>query len=101
MSEADIVRARAEAAAAKHRLLGSAHELQARLSPTTLAQDAWDGIRDRSETVAVEVSHAVSKRPVVAGAAAASVAALLVRKPLGRLFGKLTGRSKNSDGDTK
>ena len=40
MSEADINRAKAEAAAAKERLLNSAQALQARLKPASLASDA-------------------------------------------------------------
>jgi hypothetical protein len=42
--------------------------------------------------------HAVRQRPVAASAAAFAVAALLTRKPIGRLIRRLRGKD-HSDGD--
>ena len=44
----DIAAARIEAERARARLMGSAHELQERLSPRTLARDAWQGAKAKS-----------------------------------------------------
>jgi hypothetical protein len=96
MSDADIAAARLQAAAARDRLIGSAHELQARLSPGTLAENAWDGLRDKSEAAAETAMETARKHPVATGAAVAGVAALIARKPMGRLFARLRGKD---DGD--
>jgi len=94
MSEADINRAKAEAAAAKERLLNSAQALQARLKPASLASDAWDKTREASESAASSAARAISNRPVAASAAAIGVAALVARKPIARLIARLRGRDQ-------
>jgi hypothetical protein len=96
MSEADIATARLQAAAARERLIGSAHELQVRLSPGTLAENAWDGLRDKGEAAAETAVETARKHPVATGAAVAGVAALIARKPIGRLIARLRGKD---DGD--
>ncbi|WP_174273182.1 hypothetical protein [Sphingomonas bacterium] len=75
MSELD--KARAEAALARKRVLATAHEVQGRLKPKRIAEDAVEGVKRKSESIAGDAVEAVKSRPVVAGAAAASVAALL------------------------
>ena len=92
MSEADIARARADVAAAREQLLGSAHALQSRLKPATLANDAWESARDVGETAAGGAARAISQRPGTATAAAFGIAALLARKPIARLFARLRGK---------
>ncbi len=93
--ERDLIRARAEAATAREKLLGTAQALQARLKPAALASDAWETVRDKSEIVAGGAVRAVSKRPAVASAAALGLVALLARKPIARLFGRV--RKDNDD----
>jgi hypothetical protein len=89
MSDAkDLARARADAANARERLLGAAQAVQARLKPASLASDAWETVRDKSEVVAEGAARAVAKRPAIASAAALGVVALLARKPIARLFGR-------------
>jgi hypothetical protein len=94
MSEADIIRDREEAAAAKERLLGSAQALQARLKPAALASDAWEKTRDAGEAAASNAAHAIRKRPVAAAAAAIGVTALVARKPIARLIAKMRGKDQ-------
>jgi hypothetical protein len=94
MSEADLDRARAEAAAARERLLNSAQALQARLKPATLANDAWEKTRDAGEAAAANAAHAIGKRPVAASAAVIGVAALVARKPIARLIARLRGKDQ-------
>lgn len=86
MSDPAVLHARAEADRARERFIGSLHALQTRLKPAALATDAWITARDAGETAASRAADAVSRRPVVAGAAAAGLAALVIRKPLARLF---------------
>lgn len=97
MSEADLIRAKADAALARERLLGSAHELQSRLKPAALASDAWESARDAGEAAATGAVRAVGKRPVAASAALIGVAALVARKPLARLFARLRGHEDDGD----
>lgn len=85
----DLARARADAAIARERLLGDAHTLQARLKPASLASNAWESVRDRGEVAAADAVEVARKRPAIAAAAAIGVVALLARKPLGRLIGRL------------
>lgn len=94
MSEADLDRARAEAAAARERLLNSAQALQSRLKPSVLASDAWEKTRDAGETAATNAVRAVGRRPVAASAAAIGLAALVARKPIARLIARLRGKDQ-------
>ena len=87
--EKDLIKARGDAATARERLLGDAHALQARLRPTSLASNAWESVRDRSEAAAQGAVEVARRRPAAAMAAAIGVAALLARKPIGRLIGRL------------
>ena len=100
MSEADIARAKADAAAAKERLLNSAQALQARLKPAALANDAWEKTRDASEAAASNAARAIGKRPVATTAAAIGVAALVARKPIARLIARLRGKDQSRSSRT-
>lgn len=72
-----LAKAKAEAAAARERLLATAQEIQGRLRPSRIAGDAVEGIKRKGEAVAETAVEAVKSRPVVASAAAAGTAALL------------------------
>lgn len=87
-SKLDLAGARAEAVAARQRLMADVHELQARLSASALANDAWDGVRDRAEAAADGAARTAAKHPVATSAAAIGLFALIARKPIARLFGR-------------
>jgi hypothetical protein len=91
MSAGEIVRARTEAGLARQRLSRTLGELQARLSPGTLASNAWEGMTDKSGELADDAVEAVKARPVVSGAALGAVLLFLARSPIksaaSRLFG--------------
>ena len=91
MSAAEIVRARKEAELARQRLTATVGELQHRLSPGTLAGNAWEGVKDKSGELADDAVEAVRARPVAAGAALGAVLLFLARSPIksaaSRLFG--------------
>lgn len=82
----EIVAARARAEAARQRLLTSAHELQARLRPATLAENAKAVVMDKGEALADTASDFARRKPAVVGGVAAAGLAFLARKPILRLF---------------
>ena len=84
MTEADpsIVAARAEVERTRARLIDTARELQERISPRTLARDAWEGAKEKGAGLAEEAVDAVRKRPVVAGGVIAALALFLGRDPI-------------------
>jgi hypothetical protein len=91
VSAAEIIKARTEAELARRRLSATAGELQRRLSPGTLAGNAWEGVKDRSGELADDAVEAVKARPIAAGAALGAVLLFLARSPIksaaSRLFG--------------
>jgi hypothetical protein len=99
MSDEQVASARLEAVAARERLLGSVHELQSRLAPRTIAEEAWDNVRERGSAIAASAAETVVERPVAAGAAAIGVAAFFARKPLTRLVCRLFRGKRDSDGE--
>ena len=87
-----LLAARAEAELARTRFTDTLGELQHRLAPSTLARNAWDGVRDKGEAVAEQTVEFALEKPAVAGAAAAAVAAFVIRRPIGRLVRRIFRR---------
>lgn len=85
----EIAAARAEAERSRARLMTTAHELQERLSPRTLAKGAWQGAKEKSADLAEDAVDAVRARPVAATGVVAAIAMFLAREPLMDLAGKL------------
>ena len=77
-----IVAARIEVARTRAALLDTARELQARLQPTTIANEVWSKAKDKGADLAEGAVDAVAKRPVAVGGVAAAIALYLARKPL-------------------
>lgn len=90
----NIAAARIEAERARARLMASAHELQDRLSPRTLARDAWQGAKAKGADMAEDAVDAVRSRPVAATGVIAALTLFLAREPLFDLAGKLVGGAK-------
>jgi len=84
MTKADsaIVEARANVERTRARLIDTARELQERISPRTLARDAWDSAKERGAGLAEDAVDAVRKRPMVAGGVIAALALFLGRDPI-------------------
>lgn len=74
--------ARIEVERTRARLMGSAHGLQNRLSPRTLARGAWEGAKDKGADLAEDAVDAVRARPLAAGGAVAALTMFLAREPL-------------------
>lgn len=94
MSEsAEVAAARAEVNLRRARLIATAHELQLRTSPKTLARGAWEGVKEKGAGLAEEAVDAVAKRPMAIGAVATAVALFVARGPLIELAGRLIDRA--------
>ena len=87
----EIAAARIEAERTRARLMETARELQERLSPGTLAQNAWAGAKSKGADLAEEAVDAVRRRPAIAGGVVAALALFLAREPLIDMAGKLAG----------
>lgn len=91
----EVTAARIEAGRARARLVGTAQDLQTRLSPKLLAQNAWEGAKDKGADLAEDAVDAVKKRPLAATGIVAAIAMFLAREPLKDLAGKLVGGGKD------
>ncbi len=90
-----IAAARIEAERSRARLMETARELQERLSPGTLAQNAWEGAKSKGADLAEDAVDAVRRRPAIAGGVVAAIALFLAREPLIDMAGKLAGEVKS------
>lgn len=84
-----VAAARMEAERRRARLLAKAHELHERLSPKTLARDAWQGAKEKGADLAEDAVDAVRARPFAATGVVAAITLFLAREPLIDLAGKL------------
>jgi hypothetical protein len=82
MSATEIIRARTEAELARQRLAHTLGELQTRLRPGNLANNAWEGVKDKSGELADDAVEAVKARPVAAGALLGACLLFLARSPI-------------------
>jgi hypothetical protein len=77
-----IAAARIEAERARAELLETAREIQARLQPKVLANEAWEKAKMKGADLAEDAVDAVAKRPVAVGGAVAALAMFFAREPL-------------------
>lgn len=95
-----VQNARERAALARHRMMERLQELQHRIAPRTLAQDAWEGAKSKGADLAEDAVDAVRARPLAATGIAAAVGIFLAREPLRDLASKLwNGKSKSVSDD--
>ena len=88
----EVTAARIEAERSRARLMATAHELQERLNPKTMARDALQGAKEKGADLAEDAVDAVRTHPRAAGGLVAALALFLARQPLIGLAGKLVGR---------
>lgn len=84
-----IAQARQQVQRSRAQLMQSAHELQDRLSPKTLARGAWDGAKEKGAELAEDAVDAVKARPMAATGVVAAIVTFLAREPLMDLAGQL------------
>jgi ElaB/YqjD/DUF883 family membrane-anchored ribosome-binding protein len=97
----EIIAARAEVDRSRSRLMSTAHELQDRLSPKTLARNTWQGAKEKGADLAENTVDAVRARPLAATGVVAAITMLLAREPLIGLAGKVVGRGKKKASSRK
>jgi hypothetical protein len=90
----EVTAAKLEAERARAQLMSTAQRLQARISPGTLASNAWQDAKHKGADLAENAVDAVRKRPVAATSAVAAIALFLAREPLMGLAGKVTDAAK-------
>lgn len=95
MAERELIAARARVEASRVDFLATVEQLQHRLKPSTLAGDAWHGMKEKSSEFSGKGMHAVAERPAAAGGALVAVLLFLLRGPLaGILTRAFTGRRR-------
>ena len=77
-----VAAARIEAERARAKLMGTAHELQDRLSPKTLTRDAWEGAKTKGADLVEDAVDAVKSRPLTTTGIVAAITMFLAREPL-------------------
>jgi hypothetical protein len=87
----DIAAARLDVERSRARLMGTAQELQERLSPKTLAKGAWQGAKEKGADMAEDAVDAVRARPIAATGVVAAITMFLAREPLWELATKIAG----------
>lgn len=98
-----------QAEQARKRLTATVGALQYRLKPGTLAEHAWEEVRDKSSEIADDAFHtvngiadgtfhAIKERPVAASGIAAGILIFLARAPLLRAASRLFSSSREDEG---
>jgi hypothetical protein len=82
----EIVDAKRSAAAARARIDTDVAALQARLNPRTLAQDAMDTVRGRTDKLTDTAVDTARKRPAAAALAGSAIALIVLRKPIRGIY---------------
>ena len=77
-----VAAARIEVERTRAALLETAHELQQRLQPRTLAGEAWEKAKSKGADLAEDAVDAVKKRPVAVGGVVAALTMFLAREPI-------------------
>ena len=85
----EVAAARIEAARLRGEVMDSAQRLQARLSPSTLARQTWQGAKEKGADLAEKSVDAVRSRPVATGSVVAAIALFIAREPLKDLADKV------------
>jgi ElaB/YqjD/DUF883 family membrane-anchored ribosome-binding protein len=92
----DLDAAKADARVARARLFGTVQEIQARMTPANLLDEAMSAARARSTEMVENAGRAARDRPATVAATVAGIGLLLARKPLLRLAGKLLRRGEET-----
>jgi hypothetical protein len=100
MSAEEIRRAKLAAEQARARFAATAAELQARLRPGTLANNAWEGVKDKGSELADDAVQAVKGRPRTVSAVLAVFTLFLAREPIRSAIGRLFRDDEDENGVT-
>lgn len=92
MSLDEISRAKRDAIRARARFEATLGATQSRLHPTSLAEEAWGGVKEKGVEVADNAVQAVKSRPATVSLTLGAVALFLARGPLKRAVTHLISR---------
>lgn len=98
MNAEAIEAAKREAEAARHRLDTTMVALQQRLHPKALANEAWDGVKEKSNDLAEGALDVVKQRPGTVSLALGAAILVLARKPIRRAVGRAFSNGDDDDG---
>ena len=101
MSPAGISDAKRSAMRAKDRFDRTLAAVQHRLSPGNLAEEAWDGVKDKGAGMAEGALEAVKSRPKTVSLALGAFALFLARAPLKRAVTRLISGDGYEDGNDR
>ena len=96
---AEVTEARRAALQAKDRFDRTLAAVQHRLSPGNLAEEAWDGVKDKGADLAEGALEAVKSRPKAVSLALGAFALFLARAPLKRAVTRLVSGNGDEDGN--
>jgi hypothetical protein len=85
----EVVAARIAAERARGQLMDTARELQVRLNPGTIANNAWADAKTKGADMAGQAVGAVKQRPGLAGAVVGALTLFMAREPLMEMAGDL------------
>ncbi len=97
--EADLALARLRAELARKRLLGTLGDIRDRLNPRTLAEEAWESVRERGGEAAAEMVRTVREKPGRSAAIAGAIALFMARRPIARGVMSLLNRGNEDETD--
>ena len=85
IDEVDVAQSQVDAA--RGRLMATIEEIQQRIAPSTLMDEAIEQVKTRSADLANSAGQVVRERPATVAATVAGLGLLVAAKPLSRLFG--------------
>ena len=85
INDVDVAQSRVDSA--RGRLMATIEQIQQRVAPSTLMDEAIEQVKTRSTELAQSAGKVVRERPATVAATAAGIGLLLAAKPLSRLFG--------------
>lgn len=98
--ELALERAQHELAEAKKRFANTKGALQYRLKPSTLASNAWDGVRDRSNAAADGAVGVAKGHPAALGGMVAALTLFLAREQIWSTLSGIFGKDRAPDDKT-
>ena len=90
----EISAAKEQVDRSRSQLMATAHELQERLSPKTLARNTWQGAKEKGADLAENTVDAVRSRPIAATGVVAAITMFLAREPLIDFATRVVGSGK-------
>ena len=94
-----ITVAKAESVRARSRFEATLAGLQRRLRPGNLAEEAWDGVKEKGADLAEGALQAAKKRPVAVTAVLGAFALFLARDPLKRAVSRIISDEDDETGN--